>query len=107
MEYLWLHINFVYFENVFDSLDINALWNILLHYGTLEIFVRIIKSSYGAMTCKKVHAWKLPDDFVLKTIAKQGCLISLFLFLLAIDWSNEGDNRYTTNYQPMEHTETT
>ena len=59
----------------------------MTHYGIPGKFIRIIKNSYDAMTCKVVHAGKLSDSFAVKTGVKQGCLMSPFLFLLAIDWT--------------------
>ena len=46
---------------------------------------------------KVVHAGKLSDSFALKTGVKQGCLMSPFLFLLAIDWTMKEttDNQQT------------
>jgi len=56
------------------------------HYGIPEKFIRIIKNSYDKMTCKVIHAGKLSDSFTVKSGVKQDCLMSPFLFLLAIDW---------------------
>ena len=52
------------------------------------------------MNCKVVHAGKLSDSFAVKTGVKQGCLISPFLFLLAIDWTmKETTDKQQTSIQ--------
>ena len=38
------------------------------------------------MTCKVTHAGRLTDSFQVKTGVRQGCLLSPFMFLVAIDW---------------------
>ena len=38
------------------------------------------------MTCKVTHAGRLTDTFQVKTGVRQGCLLSPFMFLVAIDW---------------------
>ena len=57
-----------------------------MHYGIPGKFIKIIKNYYDAMTCKVVNAGKLSNSFAVKTGVKQGFLMSLFLFLLTIDW---------------------
>ena len=38
------------------------------------------------MTCRVVHGQQLTEGFQIHTGVRQGCLLSPFLFLLAIDW---------------------
>ena len=38
------------------------------------------------MTCKVTHAGRLTDSFQVKTGVRQGCILSPFMFLVAIDW---------------------
>ena len=38
------------------------------------------------MKCKVIHAGQMTDSFMVKTGVRHGCLLSPFLFLLAIDW---------------------
>ena len=41
---------------------------------------------YEDTTCRIVHAGQLTDNFSILTGVRQGCLLSPFLFILAIDW---------------------
>ena len=81
-----LYINFVDYEKAFDSLDRDTLWKLLQHYGIPEKCIYLIRSSYEDMACRVIHAGQLTDSFMVKTGVRQGCLLSPFLFLLAIDW---------------------
>ena len=79
-------MNFVDFEKAFDSVDRSTLWKLLRHYGIPPKLVNIIKESYDGFRCSVVHDGGLTDSFEVKTGVRQGCLLSPFLFLLAIDW---------------------
>ena len=81
-----LYINFVDYRKAFDSIHRDTLWQLLRNYGIPEKVTRLIKKSYEDMTCQVVHQGKLTRKFEVKTGVRQGCLLSPFLFLLAIDW---------------------
>ena len=81
-----LYVNFVDFFKAFDSLHRDTLWQLLRHYGIPAKMTRIIKESYEGMACQVVHGGQLTRHFDVKTDVRQGCLLSPFLFLLAIDW---------------------
>ena len=81
-----LYINFVDYEKAFDSLDRDTLWKLLQHYGIPEKIITLIRNTYDGMTCKVTHAGRLTDSFPVKTGVRQGCLLSPFMFLVAIDW---------------------
>ena len=49
-------------------------------------FVNLIRNSYEGFSCRVVHEGKLTQKFDVKTGVRQECLLSLFLFILAIDW---------------------
>ena len=57
------------------------------HYGTPEkITMNIIRNSYEGMTCRVVHERQLTDALKVRVGVRQGCLLSLVMFLLTMDW---------------------
>lgn len=81
-----LLINFLDYEKAFDSIDRDTLWKILRNHGIPERIVNLIRNMYEKTTCRIIHDGKLSDCFEIKTGVRQGCLLSPFLFILAIDW---------------------
>lgn len=81
-----LYINFIDYEKAFDSVDRGTLWKLLRHYGIPAKMVTLIRNSYDGMSCRVIHGGQLTDSFQVRTGVRQGCLLSPFLFLLAIDW---------------------
>ena len=81
-----LYVNFVDYEKAFDSLDRETLWKILRHYGVPMKLANMINNSYEGMSCRVIHDGQLTKDFETRTGVRQGCLLSPFLFILAIEW---------------------
>ena len=46
----------------------------------------LVKSLYEGTFCQVVHDGQLSDQFEVRTGVRQGCLLSPFLFIMAIDW---------------------
>nr|KAG5703541.1 hypothetical protein BaRGS_020175 [Batillaria attramentaria] len=74
------------FEKAFDSVDREALWKLLRHYGVPWKIISLIRCTYQDMSCRIAHAGQLSESFEVKTGVRQGCLLSPFLFLLVINW---------------------
>ena len=56
------------------------------HYGIPEKLVNLVQASYEGTTSRVVHDGQVSDGFEVTTGVRQGCLLSPFLFNLAIDW---------------------
>ncbi len=80
------YINFVDYQKAFDSVDRTTLWKLMRHYGIPEKLVNLVSKSYDGTRCQVCHEGQLSDSFEIKTGVRQGCLLSPFLFNLAIDW---------------------
>jgi len=80
------YVNFVDYKKACDSLDRESLWKLLRHYGVPMKFVNLIQNSCEGLSCRVVHKGKLTEKFEVKTGLRLGCLLSPFLFILAIDW---------------------
>jgi len=81
-----LYINFIDYEKAFDSLDRESLWKLLRHYGVPQKITGLIQKMYEGMAGRVVHAGELSNSFEIRTGVRQGCLLSPFLFLIAIDF---------------------
>ena len=81
-----LYITFIDFEKAFDSIDRTALWKLLAHYGISENIIRLIITTYEPSTSQVVHNGSLTEPFSILSGVYQRCLLSPFLFLLAVDW---------------------
>lgn len=95
-EWNWpIYVIFIDYVKAFDSVDRQTLWRLIRHYGVPEKLT-IIKNAYKGLMCRIVHGRKLADAFQVKAGVRQGCLLSLFLFRLTIDWIMKTS---TTNQQ--------
>jgi len=79
-------MNFIDFTKAFDSVHRLSLWRILKKYRFPSDFIDIMQNLYdeGQSTVKwsgTIGIW-----FKVTTGVRQGCILSLVLFVLAIDW---------------------
>ena len=80
------YVNFVDYKKAFDSVDRTTLWKLMRHYGIPEKLVNLVRTSYEGISCQVCHEGQLSSRFDIVTGVRQGCLLSPFLFNLAIDW---------------------
>ena len=78
------YVNFIDFEKAFDSIHRESLFCILRYYVISCKIVTIIKM-YEGFKKKVICGQHLTEEFDIKTGVKQRCILSLFLFCLAID----------------------
>jgi len=81
-----LEIHFMDFEKAFDSAHRESLWSIMRSYGIPCNMVRVIADIYEGFEQAVIDRSKTSDWFKIKSGVKQGCMMSGFLFLLALDW---------------------
>ena len=79
-------INFIDFEKAFDSQHRPSLWDIMKAYGIPAEIIRIVQLLYQESECAVLDSSQTSEWFKVETGVKQGCVMSGFLFLLAIDW---------------------
>lgn len=79
-------INFIDFKKAFDSVDRESLWNILQTYGIPQHYINIFRNLYTNSRCCVKTENGTTDFFTIETGVRQGCILSPFLFLLAIDY---------------------
>ena len=56
------------------------------HYDIPEKLVNLVQASYEGTVSRVVHVGQLSDGFEVTTGIRHRCLLSPFLFNLAIDW---------------------
>nr|KAG5694836.1 hypothetical protein BaRGS_019213 [Batillaria attramentaria] len=66
-----LYINFIDYEKAFDSVDREALWKLLRHYGVPGKIISLIQCTYKDMSCRIAHAGQLSESFEVKTGVRQ------------------------------------
>ena len=81
------YINFVDLEKAFDLVHRESLWSIMRSYGIPCKMGRVIAHIYEDFKCAVLDGSETSDWFKIKSGVKQGCVMSGFLFLLALDWT--------------------
>ena len=67
-----LYLLFVDFEKAFNSLDREAMWRILRHYGIPNKIINMLKVQYQGFTCQLLHGGTMTEPMEVKT-GVRGC----------------------------------
>ena len=81
-----LSINFVDFVNAFDSIHRESLWAVLRCYGIPIKFIELFRDLYRGSACCIGTEDGTTQFFNVETGVRQGCILSPFLFLIALDF---------------------
>ena len=74
-----------FIKKAFDSIHREGLWRIMKAYGIPDKLIRMVKIMYDDYECSVLDEGKQTRWFKITTDVKQGCVMSGFLLLLAID----------------------
>ena len=74
------------FTTAFDFVSRDAIWRILLNFGTPESLVKRAKCIYSACHAKVRTRFGTTAEFEVRGGVRQGCCLSPALFLVAIGW---------------------
>jgi len=78
-------VTFIDFEKVFDSMKREIMWLTLQENGIQRKIIQIIKILYDGFKCKISNEGKLSDITEVRNGVRQGCILSLTLFLVILD----------------------
>lgn len=52
----------------------------------MQVCSVVVSKSYEDLRCQVLHNGSLTESFEMKTVVRQGCLLSPLFFILAVDW---------------------
>lgn len=81
-----ISVNFIDFTKAFDSIHRDTLWKIARAYGIPARYVALFRNIYHESSCCVRTGQGVSDFFRINTGVRQGCVLSPFLFLLAMDF---------------------
>ena len=76
---------FADFEKAFDSIDHNFILKYLNYFNFENSFVEWVKRFYNDLPCYVVNNGYVSDTFEVKRGVRQGCPLSPYFFILAIE----------------------
>lgn len=80
-----LHMVFIDFRQVYDSIDREQLWTILQNFELPKKLVNLVKSFISNTTCKVRFLGRESGNFEVKSGLRQGDALSLILFNIALE----------------------
>jgi hypothetical protein len=81
-------IQFVFtdFQQAFDTLAHNAIWQVLKEKGEPQKIFTIIKAIYDQSTCNFLHKNQVSEPIPVLNEVQQGCILSPLLFNVTLDY---------------------
>ena len=76
---------FVDFEKAFDRLCHKSICESLQRKGVPDKITRILQAQYAQFQCKVLHDGALSEPIETVAGVRQGCILSLLLFLMVLD----------------------
>ena len=83
----------VHHQEVFDSVNREAMWKEVKRYGVPKQIVDLIKETYQGYMCRVVHEDCVSEPFPLRAGVRQGCILSPLMFLVVTDAVMRNVNR--------------
>lgn len=80
-------INFIDFNKAFDSIHRESSWNIMRSDGVPGRNINIVRNLYLNSSCCIRTVGGVTDSFNIDTGARQGCILSPFLFLMVTNFT--------------------
>jgi hypothetical protein len=77
---------FIEFQQAFDTLEHNTIWQALKEKGVPQKIVTIIKAIYDQSTCNVLHKNQVSEPIPVLNGVKQGCVLSPLLFNITLDY---------------------
>jgi hypothetical protein len=76
---------FIDYKTTFDFINRECVWNALRERGLPNKFINLIKEGYNHFRYRVLHNGQLSEPFTTISGVRQGCLLSLLLFLVVLD----------------------
>jgi len=77
---------FINFSTAFDSVHRESVWKAMLVDGIPVRIVNILRNYHEGTECSVQVYGEFTDSFNITTGVRQGCILSLMIFNIIIDW---------------------
>ena len=70
----------------FDSVNRNVIGQLVHHKGIPPKFFKLIQALHESLSGQVIDKGKLSQSFKISTGVCQGCLLSLMIFVIVVEW---------------------